>query len=122
MKRNLRYFFLLGFLSLHIPGCISKNEVELYPCDTTNMSYQKNIVPIIRQNCYKCHDSGNANLFAENNYLDSYDSLKFHVDFGLINNIEHVPGAKAMPKGAPMLPDCEIAKIRAWIQQGALNN
>jgi hypothetical protein len=122
MKRIFLYIFLLGFVSLSLPGCISKNEVELYPCDTTNMSYQKNIMPIIRQNCYKCHDSGNANLFAENNYLDSYDSLKFHVDFGLIYNIEHAPGVKAMPKGAPKLSDCEIAKIKAWANQGGLNN
>jgi hypothetical protein len=122
MKRHLPGIFLLFILSCNIQSCINKNEVELYPCDTTNMSYQKNIVPIIRNNCYKCHDSGNAHVFAENKYLDSYDSLKFHINTGLIYNIEHFPGVLAMPKGAAKLPDCEIAKIKAWANQGALNN
>ncbi|HXA03127.1 MAG TPA: hypothetical protein VNW99_14125 [Cytophagaceae bacterium] len=121
MKRLI--FLTLSFsLFIQLTGCISKNEVELYPCDTNNVSYSKNIKPIIATNCYKCHDSNNAPLFANNNHLDSYDSLKLHIKNGLTYNIDHVPGFLAMPKGAPKLADCDIAKIKAWAHQDTLNN
>ncbi|MFL5727841.1 MAG: hypothetical protein ACJ75J_00020 [Cytophagaceae bacterium] len=121
MKRLL-LSMLIGMLFIQMNGCISKNEVELYPCDTNQVSYSKNIRPIISTNCYKCHDVNNAPLFGNNNHLDSYDSLKHHIAGGLFFNIDHAPGFLAMPKGAPKLPDCDIAKLKAWAHQDTLNN
>ncbi|HXA01944.1 MAG TPA: hypothetical protein VNW99_08150 [Cytophagaceae bacterium] len=122
MKRNQVCILLLCFLSLEMQSCTSKKEEVLNPCDTSKVSYAKNIVPIVSQNCYKCHDSGNARLFGGGHYLDSYDSLKAHIKCGLIDAIEHNAGVIPMPEGAPKLPDCDIAKIKAWVNQGALNN
>jgi hypothetical protein len=97
--------------------------VELYPCDTNNVSYAKHVQPIIQTNCYRCHDANNAVLFGNVHYLDSYDSLKAHIAEGMIiGNIEHAPGFLAMPKGAKKLNDCDIAKIKAWVNQDTLNN
>jgi hypothetical protein len=122
MKRLIFLILFFGFF-IQLTGCISKNEVELYPCDTNNLSYAKHIRPIIQANCYKCHDVNNAVIFANGNYLDDYDNLKAHIRNGLvIGNIEHAPNFLAMPKGAPKLGDCDIAKIKAWVHQDTLNN
>jgi mono/diheme cytochrome c family protein len=117
--------FLISFFIflIQMTGCIKKNEVELYAkCDTNNMSYAKDIRPIIQTNCYRCHDVNNAPLFSNGNLLDDYNNLKAHIRSGLINNIEYAPNFLPMPKGAPKLSDCDIAKIKAWVHQDTLNN
>ena len=122
MKRLIFLNLLFAFF-MQLTGCISKNEVELYPCDTSKVSYAKHIVPILQTNCYKCHDAENATLFGNGNNLGNYDNFKAYIKFGLvIGNIEHASGFKAMPKGAPKLSDCDIAKIRSWVRQDTLNN
>jgi hypothetical protein len=121
MKRLIFLILITGFF-MNLTGCMSKNEVELYPCDTNNVSYSKHVQPIIQANCYKCHDDNNAVLFGDNHHLGSYDSLKAHIKEGLIGNIEHAPNFLPMPKGDKKLNDCDIAKIKAWVNQDTLNN
>jgi hypothetical protein len=122
MKRLLLVSLLSGFF-FQLSCCISKNETELYPCDTSKISYSRDIVPILQTNCYRCHDINNAALFSNGNLLDNYKSLKDHIKNGLvIGNIEYAKGYLPMPKGAPRLSDCDIAKIRSWVRQDTLNN
>jgi hypothetical protein len=121
MKRLILFIVICFFMNL--TGCMTKNEAELYPCDTSNISYAKHVMPIIQTNCYRCHDANNAVLFGNGNYLDDYASLKAKIRNGLvIGNIEHAPGFLAMPKGTAKLRDCDIAKIKAWVNQDTLNN
>lgn len=113
-------------------SCKTSNEVDLYPCDTTNISFQDDIVPILETKCYKCHSDANATQFGENVDLEGYADLKSWADWEPngsksillanvqhdLSNVEHT----AMPKGDPKLPQCEIDKIEAWINQGKLDN
>ncbi len=113
---------LLMLMLLHT-GCYYDVESELYPtteCLTQDMSYQVDIVPIIKQNCYACHDA--ANNFAGIT-LEGHGNLKRYVENGeLLSVVQHVTGFSPMPKNAAKLLDCEIEKIEAWIEKGAPDN
>lgn len=106
-----------------VAGCYYDVEEELYPtleCDTGNMSYTNDILPIIQNNCYTCHNQG-SNFGGVT--LEGYESLKAYVDNGrLLGAIRHESGFSPMPKNAPQLVECNIEKIEAWINAGAPDN
>ena len=108
---------------LAIPACYYDNEEELYPqgeCNTTNISFAQDIVPIIQQQCYVCHSSaanqGNITLEGHANFVTYAQNGR------LLGAINHQSGFVPMPQNAPKLNACNIAKIEAWVAAGALNN
>jgi len=89
-------------------------------CDTVNMKYTANVLPIISSYCYGCHGNGAASGGVS---LDSYAKLKAQADNGnLIGTISHTAGFPAMPLGGAKLSDCNINIIKSWINNGTLNN
>ncbi len=112
-------FFTVIYACTYKKGAISLPGNN--SCDTTSISYQTNIVPILQASCYSCH-SGTASLGAGIK-LDTYTSVRTYATNGLLlNSILHNGLASNMPKNASKLPDCSINKIRAWINRGSLNN
>lgn len=114
---------LFGFILL-IPACYYNNEEDLYPggtnCDLTAVSYTQDILPILQNNCYGCHDSVNKQ---GNVVLDSYDKLKTYVNNGkLVGATKRQAGFSPMPKGQPALPTCQVDQIAQWVLDGAPNN
>lgn len=92
-------------------------------CDTAfELSYVNDIEPILAATCYDCHGTfTSAN--GEGNVLQGYNNLIVYVNDGrLMGTITHAPDYPPMPDGDPKLSDCRIARIDAWIRQGALNN
>lgn len=122
--KNKKLVALL-FVSMAIfNSCYYDIEEELYPydvaCNTENMSFSADIVPIITTNCYACHDQANA---FGGVVLDNYNGVKNAVNNStLLGVIRHEAGFSPMPKGGNKLLDCEIAKIESWITGGALDN
>ncbi len=114
---------ILIIVILFLVGCSTDVEEELYPsieCQTAEMSYTADILPIIESNCYQCHDA--ANNFGGIT-LEGYEGLKTFADNGLlVGTIRHESGFSFMPQGAPQLLSCEIEKIEAWIEQGTKDN
>jgi uncharacterized membrane protein len=91
-------------------------------CDTADMKYAADVVPILQAHCYACHGS-NSNAGSGGILLDSYNDLKTYADNGYLKgNITHATGYIGMPYGQPKLDDCTINKIVDWINQGAQNN
>lgn len=123
MKINLRTGLfllpatLLFFLFIIPPGCKNYNAVDLYPpCDTVNVTYSGNIQPIIAANCLPCHSV--ANQFG-GIILAVLDSARIPARNGLLlKAVTHDPSVIPMPKGGGKLSDCDIAKIRRWINLG----
>ncbi|HEX6914204.1 MAG TPA: c-type cytochrome [Chitinophagaceae bacterium] len=112
-------------ISLAFAGCYYDKSELVYPaqtaCDTANLKYSTDITGILATNCYACH-SGSAQAGGSVK-LDSYTALTTVVNNGkLVLAITHSPGASAMPKNMPKLSDCDINRIKAWINQGAQNN
>ena len=120
MKKVLINIF---FSSLIITSCYYDVEEEIYPmtgCMTEEMSYSMDILPIVFDNCYACHDA--ASNFGGIT-LEGYQNFLARVTSGqLLGAIKHEPGFSPMPNNAPKLLDCEIEKIEAWIIQGAMDN
>ncbi len=116
---------LLGLLILFMWACTYTNEEELYgalpdTCDSTNVTYAADILPVLQQNCYSCHQqpvsSGGVNL-------EGHSRVRTVATSGrLLGAITHASGFSPMPKNAGKLSDCDINKIRRWINQGALDN
>ena len=89
-------------------------------CDTLNISYSQIIVPILQNACVGCH--GGAMPVASID-LSTYSNVEaMAVNGRLLGAISHDPAYAAMPKNGNQLPNCTIAKIRAWINEGAQNN
>ena len=126
MKKTFTVFqtlLLAAFLCLI--GCQYKSEDELFgvpaPCNATQVTYSATITSIINNNgCPSCH-GGSAPIAGF--VLTDYSDLKYFVDNGrLWGAINHLPGFVPMPQGGSKLSDCDISKIKAWIDAGAPNN
>lgn len=114
---------LIVFAALLMTACAKDVDEDLNPddlCDTENMSYQSDIVPILRNNCYGCH---NSDARQGGIAFDSYEGLKDIVDKNrLLGAIRRQSGFSPMPQNAPKLQDCDIDQIAAWVGDGAPNN
>jgi cytochrome c553 len=89
-------------------------------CDTTAVTYSNFVLPTIKNYCLGCHSGRSAEAC---NGLDfstyktvALTALQGRMMDAIKNNSPH------MPLNGPQLDDCTIAKIAAWIDQGALNN
>jgi hypothetical protein len=120
--------FRILFLSisiLGISGCYYDNEEDLYPntnlpCDSVSVSFKNDIDPILQAKCVGCH---NANNPGGGYVYDTYADTKNSVDDGtLLGVTNQYASFSPMPKGASKMPECELGKIRNWINEGALNN
>lgn len=128
------FFVLMVLASSSVFFLGSCTSEQLTPnCDTLNMSYANNVVPILKNNCYTCHGSGNT-VGSYGILLNNYDSLVKYwvVPFKpnaswLVGNIRHDPPDSLfnyvpMPYMKPKLDACSINQIVAWVNQGAKNN
>lgn len=117
-----------------LAGCYNDKADQLYPepatgggggnntCDTANMSFANSIKPILKQYCTDpgCHIGNGA---PGSQLLNAYSGAKNYVDANrLLGAINHQNGFVPMPQGMAKLSDCNINKITAWVNQGALNN
>lgn len=126
--------FVLPLLMVSFLGCLNNvedvtGEVQL------DVSFTNDVQPILDQHCISCHNSGFAN---NNSDLSSYSAIfsgtgaiygnklvvpNFPDSSGLVDKIEPNPDSGGrMPTGGPFLSGDEIQTIRAWINEGALNN
>jgi mono/diheme cytochrome c family protein len=73
-------------------------------------------------NCYRCHGT-NSNSGSFGRVLEGYENLKPYAESGtLLGVISHAEGFIPMPQDAAKLKDCDINKIRSWIENGMQNN
>lgn len=122
MKRE---FYTLALLTLLFCSCSYDAEEELYPlngsCNTDNVTYSGTVSGLLSSyGCLGCHSNpapeGNINLQGHTNVKAMASTGKL---FGAIN---HSPGFRPMPEGAPKMNSCDISKVKAWIDAGAPNN
>ena len=86
------------------------------PCDTSNVTYSGSVFPIIQNYCLGCHISSGT-------LLTNYTQVKAKVtDSKLFCTVSWVGGCQPMPQGGVQLSQCNIRKIKIWIDAGAQNN
>jgi hypothetical protein len=114
---------LVIFSLAAVSGCYYDKEDELYgtTCNTANVTYSTTITGIINAyNCLSCH-GGTAPSAGFS--LEGYNNVKAKVTDGrLLGAINHSTGFAAMPQNAPKMSQCDINKVKAWVDAGALNN
>ena len=122
----MKFGSFLSIISLFVflSACTYDNEADLFgenDCgDLSEVSLKNDIVPILQNQCYSCHGVGVETGGID---LETYDRLVDVVDNGkLLGALGHESGFTAMPPSGQMLPECDIRKIRKWIDQGSLNN
>ena len=133
MKRSPIILIILCFFSIFFESSCTHEKLAV-ECDTRQMSYQYNIQPILKNNCYSCHSRGNT-AGSYGILLDSYVSLvlpgwvnPLHADKSiLIGDITHRPPDSTynyvpMPYMKHKLDTCSINQIAAWINDGAFDN
>ena len=120
MKNNFKlrnHFFILA-LSILFSSCLTNvDELEIEedptiedPC--AEITFSINVKPIIDNNCTQCHSTSGGQF----PNLDTY--------IGVSNNSATVLSevvSKSMPQGSSLTND-EIAAIKCWVENGALNN
>jgi hypothetical protein len=126
---KIRTALSLVLLAFMITGCYYDNEEYLYPesatCETDNMSFASDVWPVINSSCVGCHGgAAPAGNIALENYNDVAAAAAIQPgSYGsLYGAVSHASGNSPMPKSADKLPDCTIDQIKAWIDQGALDN
>jgi hypothetical protein len=134
MEHRNKIFFVAAYAGLLVLGflnhsCYYDNEEYLYPatanCITENMSFATDVWPVINAGCTGCHSGASpSGGIALGNYTEVTTSAQIAAgNYGsLYGSISHASGNSPMPKSSNKLPDCTIAKIKAWIDQGALDN
>ena len=101
-----------------------------------DVSYAKDVSPILDKHCKSCHVAGQAGYVVSGFELASYETLMKGTQYGpvvlpgdpltsvLVMLIEgRADPSLKMPHGnAKPLDPAEIATIRKWVEQGAKNN
>jgi hypothetical protein len=118
--RNLLAVFIAALL---LQSCFNDKRDQLYPCDTSDVTYSGFVSQIVGSTtCAKsgCHINPNAQGgIVLTNYADV---RKVALDHRLIGTIADSPGYRHMPDDGGKLDACVIAKINAWVNQGAPQN
>ena len=116
----------ISIMLFFFSSCYYDKEDELYPtsgiCDSTvPATYASTMVPLFQQYCYSCHggtaSSGGGKL------MGAYATDKaMALNGSLFGSIAHASGYSPMPKGLNKMTDCQISKVKKWIDGGSLNN
>ena len=101
----------------------------------SNVSYSKDVQPILTRSCSECHAPGKPGFEASGLDTTGYASLMKGGKFGplvrpgdaLSSTLNMLVEGRAhssikMPHGKDKLADNEIATLKVWVNEGAKNN
>lgn len=118
--------FAIGVIPmcLLLSACTSDKEDIRFPddpyanCDTTAVSFAADIHPILSAQCSSCHSLSAA---SDNVVLELYSDVLPYAQAGTLVEVVEFDSQIKMPQTGK-LPLCDIAKIRSWVREGALDN
>lgn len=121
MTRNIASFLMVGGFLLGV--CSSAGAQE-------KITFDDHVKPLLRQRCASCHNtskkSGDLDVTSFTALMAGGGSgsavtpgdVSSSYLFALVNHDEE----PYMPPDSPRIPDEEVAMLRGWIEQGALEN
>jgi hypothetical protein len=125
IHKRIPYLLTAACLS-SLLGCTSSDH---------EVSFSREIMPILSQNCLHCHTDGAEGYIASGLSMESYDQLMKGTRFGPVIQpgqsyastlqilVEHKADQTLnMPKDNTKLKSAQIELIGKWINQGAKNN
>jgi hypothetical protein len=106
-QESLIYYWILQ-------GAVN-NRCEPAGCDSSHVTYDSIINPIVQSWCTGCH-GGSTPAYGIS--LTTYDQVKLAVSNGrFMGAIRQETGFYPMPKGSQLSP-CDIALFQIWINKG----
>jgi hypothetical protein len=109
--------------------------VLLSACGHHEVSYQKEVLPILKANCFECHTPGGIGYEKSKLDMSTYDTLMKGTQFGpvvkpgdgltsvLVMLIENRADSSIhMPYQRNLMSQSNIDTIKTWVTQGAKNN
>lgn len=109
--------------------------VALGGCGPREVSFSKDVMPILQASCLECHKAGGEGQVKTGLQLDSYDNLMKGTRFGAVvkpgsglsspfNQVVEgrVDASIRMPHGGKQMPPAQTETLRNWVDQGAKNN
>ncbi len=116
---KLNFFLSFLFFSFFLAACYNDKLEDLHPklnssCDSTAISYGKQITAAMNTYCTNCHNSNNKGGGIN---LDNYADVKNQGLTGkLLSSVVWDGRASPMPKGSPnKINECTINDIQKWI-------
>ena len=108
-------------------SCYYDNKEDLYPgqatCDTVNVSFSKDIKPLIDAQCVGCHNTQSPTAGIS---LSTHPEIQVYAKsgqlYGVLSWIAPYTGSKQMPPSGPKWSNCNLSKLKSWIDKGAPNN
>lgn len=127
MKKLIPVILILTGSMMFWTSCYYDNVQDLYPnnqaCDSTNVTYTHTIAPIMSANCNVCHSGLNPQKsITTDNWAGLNAAAAGGLDSQLWQAVSHSMKVTPMPYQNGKLSECDLAKIRVWINAGALNN
>ncbi len=127
----LSWMFGSALIVAGLSGCSSQNE----DASARSVSYKDEILPMLAKNCFKCHLEGGKGEQKTGLNMRTHESLMKGTNRGpvivpgyaasstLYRQVAHLTAAEIrMPHNEMKLADEDIALLKNWIDQGALNN
>ncbi|MDE1981553.1 MAG: hypothetical protein KGJ15_01775 [Betaproteobacteria bacterium] len=115
--------------------CAALSATVLPACGQHEVSYQHEVLPILKASCFECHTPGGVGYEKSKLDMSSYDTLMKGTQFGpvvkpgdtltsvLVMLIENRADVSIhMPYQRNLLPQKSIDTIKTWVAQGAKNN
>lgn len=107
-------------ISIWILQGAENNTCPEPPCDTAVVTYSGSIQPLLNTWCVGCHGGNNPQSGLN---FETYNGVYPIANAGILFDVvSHAPGVVPMPFESDKLPDCDIAMIRIWVEEGAPNN
>lgn len=126
---NLKIFLFSIISFLIFPHCSYDSEENLYGvtlCDTSYLSFALDISPIVADHCSPCHGGTSSSAASAGLLLVTHSQIKSSATdpsiSGMINRVSRLEGDPLMMPSSYRIPQCQINKIIAWVNQGSLNN
>jgi uncharacterized membrane protein len=119
----MKLTFYCLFICLILSNCLNDRPISPSICKAQQdktISFQSDVMPIIKAQCLECHDSKNH---FDGIVFETYQQISTSAANGeLYDSVVSINGAlPRMPKGG-QLSDCEVAIIKKWIDQQMPNN
>ena len=123
---------VLLLIAASLAACDKDKAVQL---QLQKVTYMDDVSPIIQKHCAECHVAGKQGAEATGLLLDSYESVMKDSRFGPVidpgsartSSLYIMVSGKdnltiSMPHGKAPLSAEEVETIRAWIDNGAVEN
>jgi len=121
----MKIFIPVLYTVIFLTSCVWDNEEEFYQgsgnCNTIQVSFSDDIVPILANNCYSCHSNLNAPDFTNGFALEDYNDVAANAQ-RVAGAVNHQEGFLPMPQGGSKLDPCSISLIEAWVNAGTPDN